>query len=332
MRFHLGLSSARFLNFGLLLLMIGLGDSRVVLRANTDEGSRGSLASLTKPKDNPIVIDLWPAEMKGKLPGDPEGLQLPPEGDTSNEQSNQVAGRPVIRTGNVSWPQVAVYRPAVPNHQRAAVIVCPGGGYHILAYDLEGTEVAQWLNSIGVTAIVLKYRVPARPGQNRWTVAVNDTQRALSMTRHHAEEWNIDPERIGVLGFSAGAHAAAVSSSEIGRQYSEVDAIDQQHCRPNFSLLIYPGYLLQGDDGQLNDLLRNGGKYPPTFLVHAQDDPVTPLSSLAFATHLKKSEVPVELHLYQEGGHGYGLRPTELPVTKWPAAATAWLSRLYPQQ
>ena len=274
----------------------------------------------------PIVLDLWPVVSRGPLPGDPAEFSLPPEQDTSTPESNQVAGRSVIRLGNVSVPQIAVYRPEKPADSRAAVIICPGGGYHILAYDLEGTEVAQWLNGRGITAIVLKYRVPARPGPDRWKAAVIDTQRALSLTREHANEWGLDPEKIGVLGFSAGGHAAAVSSSEIGRQYEPVDQADELGCRPNFSLLIYPGYLAEGE--QLSPLLAGAGRFPPTFLVHAQDDPVTPLSSLTFATHLQKLGVPAELHLYREGGHGYGLRPTDLPVTRWTEAAAVWLERL----
>jgi acetyl esterase/lipase len=273
----------------------------------------------------PIEMDLWPEETRGKLPGDPADFSLPPEQDTSTAESNQVAGRSVIRLGNVVRPQLAVYRPSKPADSRAAVVICPGGGYHILAYDLEGTEVAEWLNGRGITAIVLKYRVPARPGPDRWKAAVIDTQRALSLTRYHATEWDLDPDKIGVLGFSAGAHAAAVSSSEIGRQYAPVDPVDQAGCRPDFSLLIYPGYLVEGD--QLSPLLAGAGRYPPTFLVHAQDDPVTPLSSLTFATHLQKLGVSAELHLYREGGHGYGLRRTEFPVSRWTEPAEQWLDR-----
>jgi acetyl esterase/lipase len=264
--------------------------------------------------------------MRGKLPGEPAEFSLPPESDTSTEKSDLVAGRTVIRLGNVSQPQMAIYRPSKPSRHRAAVVICPGGGYHILAYDLEGTEVAEWLVERGITAIVLKYRVPARPGPDRWKAAVIDTQRALSLARQHAEQWNLDPTKIGVLGFSAGGHAAAVVSSDHGRQYQGVDDADQHSCRPDFSCLIYPGYLVEDD--QLSPLLSKGGQYPPTFLVHAQDDPVTALSSLTFATHLQKLGVPVELHLYREGGHGYGLRRTEFPVTRWTEPANDWLERL----
>lgn len=288
-------------------------------------GSSWSQEATTLPP--PIVMDLWPENLSGRLPGDPNDFTLPDEADTSTAQSDLVAGRSLIRLGNVSKPQIAVYRPAQPNASRAAVVICPGGGYHILAYDLEGTEVAEWLVEQGLTAIVLKYRVPARPGPDRWKAAVIDTQRALSLTQQKADEWNLDSTRIGVLGFSAGGHAAAVTSSEIGRQYDVVDKTDEFGCRPAFSLLIYPGYLADGDE--LSPLLRNAGQYPPTFLVHAQDDPVTPLNSLTFAAHLQKLGVPLELHLFREGGHGYGLRRSEFPVTGWPEPAAQWLARLW---
>jgi acetyl esterase/lipase len=274
-------------------------------------------------------MDLWPQSLAESLPGDPAGFSLPPEGDTSTAASDQVAGRPVVRLGNVSRPQIEIFRPIRPSADRAAIVILPGGGYHILAYDLEGTEVARWLNERGMTAVLLKYRVPARPGPERWRVAVTDAQRAIGLVRHHAADWDLDPDRIGVLGFSAGGHAAAVASSELGRQYPSVDAVDELSCRPNFSLLIYPGYLVDRDGGQLSPLLAAAGRFPPTFLVHAQDDPVTPLSSLVFAMHLQKLGVPVELHLYREGGHGYGLRLTERPVTRWPEVAGVWLDRLF---
>lgn len=296
----------------------------IILSANNKTPE--SLAQQTSESSAPIVLDLWPENSRGKLPGDPVEFSLPPEQDTSTSDSDQVAGRSLIRLGNVARPQVAVYRPSKPSSSRAAVVICPGGGYHILAYDLEGTEVAEWLTARGITAIVLKYRVPARPGPDRWKAAVIDTQRAISLVREKAAEWDLDANKIGLLGFSAGAHAAAVASSEIGRQYEPVDQIDELACRPAFSLLIYPGYLSEGD--QLSPLLAGAGRFPPTFLVHAQDDPVTPLSSLTFATHLQKLGVPAELHLYREGGHGYGLRRTEFPVTRWTEPAEQWLDRL----
>jgi len=274
------------------------------------------------------VLDLWPESLRGRLPGDPADWSLPPEGDTSAADAQRIAERPVVRLGNVAWPQLEIFRPAAGTESGAAVLICPGGGYHILAYDLEGTEVAQWLRSLGITAIVLKYRVPARPGPERWRVAVTDTQRALSLVRAHAQQWGVDAEKIGILGFSAGGHAAAVASSGLERQYDAVDEHDQVACHPDFSLLIYPGYLVAAGSRRLTPPLDQAQDFPPTFLVHAHDDPVPAIGSLTFATQLQKLEIPVELHLYAEGGHGYGIRPTSLPVTGWPAAAEAWLRRL----
>lgn len=272
------------------------------------------------------IFDCWPQIWLGRLPGDPADLDLPPEGDTSGPTGRLVAGRPVIRLGNVIRPQVEVFHPPGGAVGRGAAVICPGGGYHILAYDLEGTEVAAWLNSLGMTAVVLKYRVPARAGEERWRAAVIDAQRAMSWTRQQAAEWGVDPQKVGILGFSAGGHAAALVSSGLERQYEELDGVDQVSCRPDFSLLIYPGYLVEG--GELSPQLRESSQFPPTFLVHTHDDPVTPLSSLTFAAHLHKLAVPVELHLYQAGGHGYGLRATDMPVTGWPRAAAEWLKGL----
>lgn len=278
----------------------------------------------------PEVLDLWPTELHGRLPGDPLDLSLPPETDTTGENGREVAGGRVIRLGNVSTPQIAVYRPTNPNESRAAVVICPGGGYSILAYDLEGTEVAQWLNDRGYTAVVLKYRVPARAGVERWKVGVTDAQRAISLVRSKAETWGLDPHRIGILGFSAGGHAAALTSSGLPRQYEPADNADTQSCRPNFSLLIYPAYLVNAAGDGLSDEMSALEGFPPTFLVHALDDGVTPLSSLILATQLKRIGADAELHLFREGGHGYGLRRTNLPVSRWTDMADPWLNRVLP--
>lgn len=270
------------------------------------------------------TLQLWPSQP----PGDQE-TKLPPEADQSNADSRRVAGKYVIRLGNVSKPELAIYRPAADKDTCQSVIICPGGGYHILAYDLEGTEVAQWLNTQGITGIVLKYRVPARADQPRWQAAVQDVQRAISTVRHNAAGWNLDPDKIGVLGFSAGGHAAGMASLlQNNRKYEPQDAIDEQSCAPNFSVLIYPAYLVDAETGQMNDELAIPDAMGPVFLVHAWDDPVTPLTSIVLAAELKKKEVPVELHLYNKGGHGYGMRKTELPVSRWTELCEPWLQDL----
>jgi len=210
---------------------------------------------------------------------------------------------------------------------RGAVLVCPGGGFSILAWDLEGTEVAQWLNSLGFAAAVLKYRVPTRgyEGADVWQGPVMDAQRALSVIRDHSQQWNIDPSRVGILGFSAGGQVAARAALAKGqRLYSPIDKVDQSSCDVNFAVLIYPAWLAS-DAGELNDEFVVDNQSPPIFFVHAVNDRVSCMSSVALFAALKKADVPAELHVFADGGHGYGLRETELPVTRWPSLAASWL-------
>jgi acetyl esterase/lipase len=207
------------------------------------------------------------------------------------------------------------------------VVVFPGGAYRILAIDLEGTEVCEWLNSIGVTCILLKYRVPDSGPYPKSTNALQDAQRALGMVRAHAAEWHIDPNRIGVLGFSAGAHlAAALSTHFEQRLYPTADAADQQSCRPDFAVIVYPGYLaLSEQNFAPNAEIHPTEKTPPTFIVQTEDDPVHVENSTVYFLALKNAKVPVEMHLFAKGGHGYGLRRTELPVTAWPKDVETWM-------
>jgi acetyl esterase/lipase len=264
-------------------------------------------------------LRLWPGDAPGER-GD-----IGEEKDTSQEGKGLVAGKTVIRLGHVSQPMLTVYRPAAEKKNGAAVIVCPGGGYNILAYDLEGTEVCEWLNEIGVTAILLKYRVPARKERARHEAPLQDAQRAMSLARQHATEWGIDPKRIGVLGFSAGGHLAAVAS-HAERAYPAADAADQLDCRPNFAVLIYPGYLSQKDKGDtLPPELPVSAKTPPTFIAMSLDDPVRAEGAFAYALAMKGAKASCELHIYPEGGHGYGLRPNGKLVTTWPARVADWM-------
>lgn len=268
---------------------------------------------------DPIVLDVWP----GKAPG--ESQELPAEADLTKPEDKLIAGRRIIKLGHVSKPQIAIYQPAPEKNCGAAVVVCPGGGHHILAYDLEGTEVAEWLNSIGVTGIVLKYRVPAREPNKRWIAAVQDAQRAMSLVRGKAAAWKLDPQRIGICGFSAGGETAALTSLFTDRQYEAIDDIDRQPTRPNFAMLVYPGGLLEKGDSQLRDYVKVTKDAPPMLFVHAFDDRVSVQNSLLLASELKRANVAAELHVFARGGHGYGLRPTELPVTQWPQHAAKWL-------
>lgn len=267
------------------------------------------------------VIDLWP----GIPPG--EKGNIGEEKDTTKPTDQFIASKRVIRLGNVSQPTISFYCPPADKDTGVAVLVCPGGGYHILAMDLEGTEVCEWLNSIGVTAVLLKYRVPKREGLERHTAPLQDAQRALGLLRSRAKEFGLDPRRIGAIGFSAGGHLiAALASNPVQRTYAAVDAADSASCRPDFNVVIYPGYLVLKDEGdKINPSVAVTTNHPPTFLVMAQDDPVRVENAALYYLALKQAGVPSELHIYPIGGHGYGLRRSEHFVTTWTDRAADWM-------
>lgn len=267
------------------------------------------------------VLELWPNGAPGAVPAPGE------EKDTTKPTDQLIAGKRLIRLGNVSKPTISIYRPPADKDTGAAVLVCPGGGYSILAMDLEGTEVCEWLNSIGVTGVLLKYRVPKREGQERFAAPLQDAQRAMGLIRDHAAEWKIDPKRVGILGFSAGGHLAAVTSCNTERRtYPAVDAADAQSSRPDFTVLIYPAYLTVKTNGDsVAPELPITPQTPPAFIAMAADDPVRVENALFFAAALKNASVLVELHIYPTGGHGYGLRRTAEPVTTWPDRLSDWL-------
>jgi acetyl esterase/lipase len=259
-----------------------------------------------------------------------------PENTTKAVTDPLVAGRPWTEVSNVSRPTMTVYSPKGKN-TGAAVLVFPGGGYEILAIDLEGTEVCDWLTSRGITAVLLKYRVPgasARPKSGPYPqspVALEDAQRTLRLVRRHAAEWHIDPQKIGVLGFSAGGHLVAAMSIHFDlRLHPAADAADQESCRPDFAVALYPGHLSQYDKpSELNPDIRVPHQAPPTFLLQDEDDPVDDVeNSLDYYSALKKAGIPVEMHLYAQGGHAFGLRRTKFPVTAWPKLVETWLETI----
>jgi len=237
---------------------------------------------------------------------------------------------------------MTVYSPKGPN-TGVAVIVFPGGGYHDLAIDLEGTEICEWLTSKGITAVLLKYRAPTpKVGRYRESLlALQDAQRTVGLSRFRAAEWHIDARKIGVIGFSAGGHlVAAISTHFEKRLYPAVDAADQVICRPDFAIAIYPGHLSPYHPDEPNSWTNQAqlnlnpnvivtSNTPPTFLLQAQNDPVDDVrNSMAYSLALRNARVPVELHLYAEGGHAFGLRPTKFPVTAWPALVEKWLGTI----
>jgi acetyl esterase/lipase len=274
------------------------------------------------PAPGHVTLPLWPNGVPGAT------ANPAPEIDTTKPTDNLIAGRPLVRLGNVSSPTLTLYEPASGGDSaKSAVVVFPGGGYQILAIDLEGTEVCNWLNAIDVACILVKYRVPNSGPYPKSAAALQDAQRALGIVRQHAAEWHIDSNRIGVLGFSAGAHLSAALSTHFDKRlYDSIDPADQLSCRPDFALIIYPGYL--GDSAEnmaTNPEIKPTGQTPPTFIVQAEDDPVHVENATNYFLQLKNAKVPAELHIYAEGGHGYGLRRTALPVTTWPDTAAIWL-------
>ena len=223
---------------------------------------------------------------------------------------------------------MAFYRPKADVDTGAAVIVCPGGGHRILAYDHEGTEVAEFLAKIGVTGVVLKYRVPARDPEKRWLAAVQDAQRAVSLVRSQADKRGIDPKRIGILGFSAGGETAGLTAILSQRQYEPVDDADKVSARLDFAALIYPGGLVEKDNTRLRSYVQPTKATPPMFLVHAFNDGVDVRNSLLLATALKEVGVPCELHVHATGGHGFGIRDTGHPCCAWPQRLHEWMGKM----
>lgn len=284
--------------------------------------------SVWQPSAGHGQVPIWPG-----TPPDARPFTGPETVKT--ETKELVAGKPWLYISNVSQPTMTVYSPTVKNTS-AAVIVFPGGGYKILAIDLEGTEACDWLTARGITCVLLKYRVPAPRSAPYWgaypqsPIALEDAQRTIGLVRFHAAEWHIDPHKIGVLGFSAGGHLVVATSVHFGqRLYPEVDAADRLSCRPDFAIAIYPGHLhMKAGTLELNpDIAEHiTSQTPSTFLLQNENDNVDSIwDSLAYYAALKKADVPVEFHSYAEGGHAFGLRRTKYPASAWPQLVEVWL-------
>jgi acetyl esterase/lipase len=291
-------------------------------------GSPSAHASPWRPSPGHIQVPIWPSTIAAGRSGS--------EAETTAAGGSLVAGRPWLYVTNVSLPTLTVYSPRGRN-TGAAMVVFPGGGYRILAIDLEGTEVCDWLTSRGITCVLLKYRVPnSGPSWDQFcgcdtatrsSMPLEDAQRTLGLVRSRAAEWHVDPHKIGVLGFSAGGHLVAAMSTRFDRRvYPPVDAADQVSCRPDFAVALYPGHLFDYGKSGLNADIHITRNTPPTFLLHAENDNVDGVSnSLIYYDELKNAGVPVELHLYAEGRHAFGLRRTKLPITAWPRLVETWL-------
>ncbi|MDD2772244.1 MAG: alpha/beta hydrolase [Elusimicrobiales bacterium] len=287
-----------------------------------------------QPSPGHAQILIWPAAAPDAQPvAGPEAVAA---------VNKMVAGKPWLWVNNVSQPTITVYSPKGKN-TGAAVVVFPGGGYDGLAIDLEGTEVCDWLTAKGISCILLKYRVPRSGPQ--WNAkckcqrepkaptALEDAQRTVGLVRFHAAEWHINPHKIGVLGFSAGGHLVAAMSTHFEKRlYPSVDAADKESCRPDFAVALYPGHLWTGGNTlKLNpDIAAHiTSQTPPTFLLQAENDYVDNVNqSLVYYIGLKNAGVPVEMHLYAQGGHAFGLRRTTLPITQWPQLMETWLGTI----
>ena len=295
----------------------------------------GGLSAQTpvwQPSPGHTQVPIWPGAAPDARPA------AGPEVAKSSGKDDLVAGKPIVEVDNVSRPTMTIYAPKGEN-TGAAVVVFPGGGYMVLAIDLEGTEACDWLTSKGITCVLLKYRVPAPRSSPYWgaypqsPMALEDAQRTVGLVRFHAAEWQIDPNKIGVLGFSAGGHLVAAMSTHFGqRLYPAQDAADKVSCRPNFAIALYPGHLSFARNSlALNPDIRSHitRQTPPTFLIQDEDDHVDNVSdSLSYYAALKNAGVPVEMHLYAQGGHAFGLRRTKFPVTAWPQLVETWLGTI----
>ncbi len=267
-------------------------------------------------QDSPILL------FPNGAPG--ETTQLVEKADTDG---GKTGGQTVLRITNVSEPTITVYHPPIEIASGSAIVVCPGGGYNILAYDLEGDEICEWLNTIGITAVLLKYRVPRREGLEKHMAPLQDVQRAISYVRANAENYFVDPQRIGVMGFSAGAHLSATVSNNFQKTYPETDAIDKVSSRPDFCLLVYPAYLDAGNFSIAPEL-KLSDQTPPTMIIQTEDDKSYINSSLFYYYALKEAGIPAWMHLYAKGGHGYGLRDTGSTVNEWPDRAEDWFREI----
>ena len=264
------------------------------------------------------VLDVWPKAAPGE------------KGDIGAEKATTGKGGWVVSITNVSKPTLTVYRPAKDNNTGAAVVVAPGGGYNNLAWEHEGTMVGEWLQSVGVTAVVLKYRVPRRADTPKGAPpvgALQDAQRALSLTRAKATEWGVDAKRVGMLGFSAGGHLTAwAATNSDKRAYEPVDAADKLSCRPDFAVLIYPGGMVdKANPEQLAAEIRVSKDTPPCFFALAYNDAGPLDGSLKMLAALKKAGVPAEMHVYAAGGHGFGMRAGDKPHAAWPKRCEEWM-------
>lgn len=310
----------RFTKILFALFLVGLGQS--------------ALANVWQPSNGHHQIPIWP---KGQMPD----AKKPSKPESVVKVTKKlVAGRPWLAVENVSRPTMTVYLPKKHN-TGAALVVFPGGGFQVLAIDLEGTEICHWLNSKGIACVLLKYRVPnSGPAWNnqchchvvpKAPTALQDAQRTLGLVRLNAKKWHINPNKVGVIGFSAGGYMVADISTHFNkRAYKPIDTADKESTRPDFAIALYPGHMrTDGKVMTLNSNIHFTKDTPPTLIIQAENDPEDNINnSLLYYIGLKDAGVPVEMHLYAKGGHAFGLRKTKYPITSWPRLAETWLSTI----
>jgi acetyl esterase/lipase len=305
-----------------LVLVLGLP-----VTAEHRGGGKPKKSSAKAGAEKPLVVALWP----GKAPEEtgtigPEKVRMSPKLTRKEVEVTE----PTRLVTNVSKPTLTVYRPAKDRDTGTAILICPGGGYWNLYWQLEGEEVAAWLTAQGVTGILLKYRVPRRPDEPKGEPArrpLQDAQRAVSLVRSKAQEWGIDPKRIGVVGFSAGGHLAIATATGFEkRTYEPIDAIDRVSCRPDFAIAAYPGYLKAKDKEELAPGLRIPARTPPIFLAHGGADIISPPEhSVVLYLALKRAGIPAELHIYAGAAHDFGVRKVRHPCSTWTERCLDWL-------
>ncbi len=286
-----------------------------------------------QPEPPVVQIPLWPETLKIAAP-------VTPGPEIFGKGKGRVAGKDVTIVEHVSRPTMSIYRPTAPN-TGAAMVVFPGGGYRVLAMDLEGTEACDWLVAKGITCVLLKYRVPG--SGEYWAdecncrcipqvqMALQDAQRAIRLLRARADTLGVDPHRIGVIGFSAGGRMVADVSNKQAIAYAPVDAADTQRGTPDFAIALYPGHLWENGPGlTMNPSMKVDARCPPTMIIQAGDDPVDDVrNSLTYYLALRQAGIPVEMHLYAEGGHAFGLRASRHPISGWPGLVEEWMRTIH---
>lgn len=326
----------RFRNIKFAVLVAAAVVSICVLTAPAQTGPQkhpdAGKVSIWQPPPGPKQIPIWPDGAP-----DMEGLSQPPERVETTKAPDLVGGRPYVVAYDVTSPTMTIF-PAKGRSTGASMVVFPGGGFKLLAMDLEGTEICDWLTAKGITCVLLKYRVPKsdhywdQESQTHITPkvprALQDAQRTIKLVRAKAKELNLDPNKIGVIGFSAGGYLVAQTSNIFEPTYKPVDAADKLSSRPDFAVALYPGHLCR-DGGTLDPDLHVTKQTPPTFLLQAWDDPVDEIcNSTIYARALDDAGVPAEVHLFAKGGHAFGLRRKDHPIASWPSLVENWLKEI----